>query len=129
MATLSNSVQDGTLDHILGTSSSTSPSDVYVALYTSDPGRDDSGTEVSEGGYSRQTVTFTSSTDGSSSSDVEVEFGAATEDWGSITHMALHADSSASDLILFGSLDTSRTVNEDDFLRFESGNITVELDP
>ena len=129
MATLSNAVQDETLDHVLGTEASTSPTTVYVALYTSDPGRDDSGTEVSAAGYSRQAITFDPSVNGSASNAADVEFGPAEADWGEISHAALHADESLSELILFGALESARNVLEDDFLRFSAGNVTIQLDP
>ena len=129
MATLSNSVQDETLDHILGTEGSTSPTTVYVALYTTDPGRDDAGDEVDAAGYSRQAITFDASVDGSASNSADVEFGPAEADWGEISHAALHADESLSDLILFGALESARNVLTDDFLRFSAGNVTIELDP
>ena len=128
MPVLSATLRDEILDHILGTAANTAPSNVYVALYSSDPTDVDSGTELSGNGYARELVTFDASVAGVSSTDVNAEFGPATADWGSVTHVAVHSSISGSDLIFFGPLATARTVLEDDILRFSAGNLTLKLD-
>jgi hypothetical protein len=49
MAELSNFLENSLLDHVLRGTSYTSPTTVYVGLYTSDPGDDNSGTECTGG--------------------------------------------------------------------------------
>ena len=72
MAELSDYLEDKLLDHVLRGTSYTSPTTFYVGLYTSDPGDDNSGTEVSGGSYARQSLSVTTASAGivTSSSDV-----------------------------------------------------------
>ena len=108
------------------------PSTVYVALYTSDPTDDDTGTEVSGGGYSRQEVTFSSpiAKDGRTeiSNDTEIVFGPATEDWGTVTHVGLRDASTGGNLLYYGPLTVPHTVSTDQQLRFAVGGLTLTLD-
>jgi len=88
MSALSDYLENKLLDHALGTAAYTMPT-VYVALYTSDPTDADTGTEVSGGGYARQTVTFNAASGGSASNAGDITFPQATADWGTITHIGL----------------------------------------
>ncbi len=56
MAEFSNYLENKVLDHVLRNTSYTSPTTVYVGLYTSDPTDAGSGTEVSGGSYARQVL-------------------------------------------------------------------------
>ena len=53
------------------------PSNVYVALFTTDPTDAGSGTEVSGNGYARQSATFSSASGGSTSNSSAIEFTAS----------------------------------------------------
>ena len=64
MAELSDYLEDKLLDHVLRGTSYTSPTTVYVGLYTTDPGDDNSGTEVSGGSYARQVLSVTTASGG-----------------------------------------------------------------
>ena len=56
---LSNTFETTVLTWLLTNSAATRPTAWYVALFTSNPAEDASGTEVSGGAYARQSVTFT----------------------------------------------------------------------
>ena len=58
MAALSDVSEKLVLDWLMTTGSATRPTAWYVALYTGAPSDSGGGTEVSTGGYARQTVTF-----------------------------------------------------------------------
>ena len=64
MSAASDYLENKVLDHTLATTAYTAPSAVYVGLYTSSPGDDDSGTEVSGGSYARQAGSFASASGG-----------------------------------------------------------------
>jgi hypothetical protein len=64
MAELSNYLENSLLDHVLRGTSYTSPTTVYVGLYTSDPGDDNSGVECTGGAYARQTLSVTTASGG-----------------------------------------------------------------
>jgi len=59
MSSLTNAMEAHVVNHFLRNTAVTSPSAVYLALYPTDPGEDDSGIEASYTGYARQEVTFT----------------------------------------------------------------------
>ena len=56
----SNYLENKVIDHFLGTSSTSAPSNVYLALFTSDPTDAGSGTELTIGsnGYTRNAITL-----------------------------------------------------------------------
>jgi hypothetical protein len=51
MAELSNFLENKLLDHVLRNTSYTSPTTVYVGLYTSDPADDNSGVSANDNGH------------------------------------------------------------------------------
>ena len=124
----SNYLEGKILDHVLRVSSYSQPAALYVALYTSDPGDGDSGTEVSGGAYSRVSVTFGSASNGTSSNSAAVEFSTATANWGTITHVGIRDASTAGNLLFYGPLTSSVTINTDDIFRFPTGDLQVSLD-
>lgn len=108
---------------------------VNIALHTSDPGDTlDGSTEVGAGDYSREPVTadgteWSSDTSGSGhtvSNDNEISFGTATSDWGTVSHFSVW--DGAGNPLWASALDTSKTVNTDDEIRFQAGALTADLD-
>ena len=71
---LSNYLENKVLDHILGTTTYTKPSTVYVALYTVTPSDTGGGTEVTGGSYARQVATFTAASGGATSNVSNIDF-------------------------------------------------------
>ena len=84
MAEFSNYLENKVLDHVLRNTSYTSPTTVYVGLYTSDPTDAGSGTEVSGGSYARQSLSVTTASGGVVTSSADVTFPQATASWGSV---------------------------------------------
>ena len=64
MAEFSNYLENAIIDAVLRNTSYTSPTTVYVGLFTTDPTDADSGTEVSGGSYARTAVTFSAPSNG-----------------------------------------------------------------
>ena len=54
-----NFLETEILDHVFAGAAYTAPSTKYLALFTGAHGETGGGTEVSGGGYARQTVAFT----------------------------------------------------------------------
>jgi hypothetical protein len=128
MAELSNYLENKILDHVLRNTSYTSPTTVYVGLYTSDPADDNSGTEVSGGSYARQILSVTTATDGIVTSSADVTFPQATAQWGTISHIGLLDALSAGNLLMHTALTTSRDVEVGDVLKIATGSLTASLD-
>jgi hypothetical protein len=128
MAELSDYLEDKLLDHVLRGTSYTSPTTVYMGLYTSDPGDDNSGTEVSGGSYARQVVSVTTASGGVVTSSADVTFPQATANWGTISHIGLLDALTAGNLLMHTPLTTSKTIETGDIFKVPSGNLTATLD-
>ena len=129
MAALSDYAEKLLLDWMMTTGSATRPTAWYVALYTAAPSDSGGGTEVSTGGYTRQSVTFdaASSPGGTTSNSGEVSFTASGADYGTVTHMGIFDASSGGNLLWHGSLTASKAVADGDTLTFAVGNIDLTM--
>jgi len=110
--------------------------DVYLALHTSDPGNSPDGTtEVTDTNYSRvqvQEADFTESGDGPTTltNDNDISFDPFDADVGDVTH-ATFADGSTTgtaDYQVVGSLSPVRNFSAGEFVNFQSGEITFDID-
>jgi hypothetical protein len=128
MAELSNYLENKLLDHVLRNVSYTSPTTVYVGLYTSDPGDGNTGTEVSGGSYARQILSVTTASDGIVTSSADVTFPQATGSWGTVSHIGLLDALSSGNLLMHTPLTTSRAIESGDILKISTGNLTAALD-
>lgn len=128
MAELSNYLENKLLDHVLRNESFTSPTTVYVGLYTSNPGDDNSGTEVTGGSYVRQILNVTTATGGIVTSSADVTFPQATAQWGTISHIGLLDALSSGNLLMHTPLTTSRLVDTGDVIKISTGDLTASLD-
>jgi hypothetical protein len=129
MAALSDYAEKLLLDWAMTTGSATRPTAWYVALYTAAPSDSGGGTEVSTGGYARQSVTFgaASSPGGTTSNTGAVSFTAAGANYGTVTHIGIFDNSTGGNLLWHGSMTASKTVNDGDTLEFSIGNIDLTI--
>ena len=127
MAEFSNYLENALINAVLRNTTYTSPTTVYVSLYTSDPTDADSGTEVSGGSYARTAVTFGAPSNGVSTNSADVTFPTCTASWGTVTHIGIHDASTAGNLLFHTPLDTSKTIDSGDIFKITSGNLSVTL--
>lgn len=130
MAALSDDAEALLLDWLMTTGTATRPTAWYVALYTAAPSDSGGGTEVSTGGYARQSVTFAAATSpgGTTSNTGTVSFTASGADYGTVTHIGIHsAVSGAGNLLWHGAMTASKTIADGDTLEFSAGNIDLTL--
>lgn len=126
---LSNYLEDKLIDHFLGSTSYTSPSDVYVALYTVAPGETGGGTEVSDSGgsaYGRQIATFNASSGGSTSNDSDIDF--TNMPTCTVVAIGIHDALTSGNLLVYGTLTANKSVDLGDTLRIASGDLTISID-
>ena len=129
MSAASDYLEDAVLDHVLGNTTYTPASTLYVGLWTADDGLE-SGTitsEVSGGSYARQSVTFGAASSGSASNSATVTFPAATANWGTITHVAVMDAATSGNVIFHGAVTASKTIESGDTFQISSGNLTISL--
>ena len=124
---LSNTFETHVLNYLFTATSLTRPTALYVALFTSNPDEDASGTEVSGGGYARQSVAFTVS--GNTASNLaSIEFPTATASYGTVTHIGVFDASSGGNLIAYAALATSKAIDTGDVLRLPSSDLDITMD-
>jgi hypothetical protein len=136
MSAASNYLENKVLDHVLTATSYSPPATRYLALFNNTSGNAatnlEAGTltdETSTGGtsYSRQAVTFAAASSGTSQTNATVTFPAATANWGTITHVAVMDASTAGEVLFWGAVTTSKTIETGDTFQVSSGNLTVSL--
>jgi hypothetical protein len=128
MAEFSDYLENNVLDHVLRNVSYSSPTTVYVGLYTSNPTDTNSGTEVTGGSYARQILSVTTASAGIVTSSADVTFPQATGSWGTISHLGILDALTSGNLLMHTPLTTSKTIDNGDILKISSGNLTVTLD-
>ena len=123
----SNYLETEILDHVFGGNAYTAPATLYVGLYTSAPSDAGGGTELSGDGYARQTATFTVTGD-TASNGAAIEYATATASWGTVTHIGVFDAVSGGNLLVYGTLTTSKLVDSGDVFRIPTGDLDISLD-
>jgi hypothetical protein len=143
MSAASNYLEDALLNHTLKytTAPYVAPTTLYLALFKSDidaattAANLEAGTtttnEVSATGtaYARTAVTFASASNGTSATNQPVTFAAATASFGTVTHIAVvdSATRGAGNVLFYGQVTTSKTIDTGDTFQVSSGNLTISL--
>lgn len=125
----SNTFETHVLNYVFTATSVTRPTAWYVALFTSNPAEDASGTEVSTSGtaYVRKTVAFTVSGNLATNS-AAVEFPTATASFGTVTHIGVFDASTSGSLIAYSALSASKAIATGDVFRIPAGDLDITLD-
>jgi hypothetical protein len=138
MSAASNYLENAVLNHVLRNTAYTQPSGLWLALFTNTSGSAATNLEAgtltdevttSSSAYAREAVTFAASSGGSAATSATVTFDAATANWGTITHVAImDGDTAGAGNVLFwGAVTTSKTIETGDTFQVSSGNLTVSL--
>ena len=124
----SDYLEDALLKHTFTNTAFTSPSSLYVGLYTTAPSDAGGGTELSGSGYARKAVSFTvSGTTTLATNSAAVEFDAATGSWGTIVAVGVFDALTSGNLLAWSDLATSKTISTGDILRIPSGELDITL--
>jgi len=140
MGAFSDYLENEILDHVLNNGRAltyTPPTTLYIALFTSSGGLENntegSQTEVSGGAYARQSLNgstnyFTVAASGATSNYDDIEFPVATDDWGTITHVAVMDALTSGNVLIWGALTSSKIIENGDQFKFTAGNLDITLD-
>lgn len=123
----SNTLETNVLKWAFTADSATRPTAWYVALYTSNPADDNSGTELSGSAYARTSATFTVSGNQATTS-AAVEFPEATGSWGTVSHVAVFDASTGGNMLAYAALTTAKAIGTGDILRIPAGDLDITLD-
>jgi threonine dehydrogenase-like Zn-dependent dehydrogenase len=122
-----NFLETEILDHVFAGAAYTAPTTKYLALFTAlADGEAGSVTEVTGGGYARQTVAFTTSGN-TTSNNAAVEFPTATANYGTVTHVGVYDASSSGNLMAYAALSSNKTIETGDVFRVPSGDLDITL--
>lgn len=121
------------LEHITGKSAYTKPTNTYLGLFLVAPDDDgDGGTEVSaSGAYARQQISWGTAVDGAISNNAAIRFpasGNASANWGTILAVGIFDALTAGNLLWYGTLASSVTINSGDSWTLTTGAVTLALD-
>jgi hypothetical protein len=125
MAEMSNYLENALINATLRNTSYTTPTTVYLALYTDDPTDADTGTEVTGNGYARQSITFGAPSNGVSTNTAAIEFPQATGSWGTVSYVGIRDASTSGNLLYHTALDASKTIATGDVFRVAIGSLSV----
>ena len=130
MSAASNYLENVLLDHVLRNTTYTSPTTVYLALYTVTPSDAGGGTEVGSGvGYTRQAITFGAAAAGSITNTNAPQYGPCTTTaWGTIVAVGVFDASTAGNLLIWGPLTVSKTIAVSDEFKVPIGGQVITLD-
>lgn len=133
----SNYLENAILDHVFGADTFTPPEDVWIALYTANPGEngDAETNEVDGIGYARvelenNLTNWPAASNGSKANGTAIEFGTpGAGGWGEVTHFAVVDTASGSgNILVYGPLTVAKTINEDDDVSFDVGALVITAD-
>jgi hypothetical protein len=145
MAAMSDYLENKLIDQVFRLQTAPTISALYVALLTAAPTDSGGGTEVSGGSYARVNLapslanwagtqsagstTASTGTGGTTSNNSAITFAAPTANWGVITSWGIYDASTAGNLLWYGNLSVSKTVNNGDAApSFGIGQLSIQID-
>lgn len=131
---ISNYLETAVMNWLRGTAAPAAPSAVYLALFSSDPGDDNSGTEVTATirPAGRVAVTFGAVTqDGAGAAQISntaiVDFGASAGAVPNLSHVGFFDAAAAGNLLWSAALQAAKPVTVGDPVTFPVGAVTLNL--
>lgn len=123
MSSMTDYLEDKLRDHVLRNVAYTSPTTVYLALFTTATTDAGGGTEVAGGSYARQAVAFAAGGAGTGAADNSADESFSNMPAATVTHAALFDASSGGNMLLHAALTTPKTVGAGDLLTFAAGDV------
>lgn len=121
-------LEDKILKHVFTNTAYTSPTTVYVGLFTTAPTDTGGGTEITGMGYARKSAAFTVSGTGTlATNSAAIDFDAATGTWGTIVAIAIFDALTTGNMLAWADLTTSKTIATGDILRIPAGDLDITL--
>lgn len=125
MADATTYLKNELADHVFRNAAYTSPTTVYLALFTTATDDAGGGTEVAGGSYARQSVTFGAPTDGAVSNTGTVTF--TNLPTATITHWAIFDAVSAGNMLVHDAFGSPINATAGDDQPFAVGDIDMSV--
>jgi hypothetical protein len=124
-------LQNAVLNHFFRGVTVNSPSQMFLALYISDPTGLDVGVEVAYSEYLRQQVTFTSPTQGANEAAVAnsaaLNFPIPTTDVGNVAFFGLRDALSGGNLLCSAVWSIAKSINAGEQFSMDAGNLEISM--
>ena len=132
MAGFSDHLEDELLDHVFGGADYTRPTTLYLALYTAAPSDAGGGTQCAgrlvRQGTGHQRRHELAASGGAKSNGTAITFPQASAAWGTVTHFGIFDAATSGDLLCWGALTASKTIDAGDTPSFAAGELDITLD-
>jgi hypothetical protein len=138
---MSDYLENRLVDQLFRGQAAPTTSTLYVGLLTAAPSDTGGGTEVSGGSYARVAVTSSytnwagtqsaastvasTGTGGQTSNNAAITFPSPSATWGTVTHFGIYDAASAGNLLFWGALTISKTINQADTVTFPAASLSV----
>lgn len=126
MSKMSDYLEAALLNAVFRNTSYTSPTNVYLALYTAAPSDSGGGTECTGGSYARQAITFGAPSSGVITNSSGMSFTAMPA--ATVVAFGIFDAVSSGNLLMWNTLTTSVTVISGITLQVAAGDLTVTFD-
>ena len=103
------------------------PRNVYLALYKTDPTKDNTGDEVEAESYNRQEITFNAPANGVTANSAQIDFSVATSNWGNVGWVGIFDQEVAGNLMYFTELDNAKEILTGDQFRIDVDKLNLQL--
>lgn len=131
MSKASNYLENGVINYFFRNQSVTRPTNIYVALYKTNPTDANTGAEVTGGGYERQRVTMGAPIQNNDSAvttnSARVEFPRATNNWGEITHFGIFDAKTGGNLLTYGVFNRPITIETDNQFVIDTNDLEITV--
>lgn len=139
MSQMSDYLENKLVDHIFRATSFSAPTALYVSLHSANP-TDTGLNEISGNAYARAglapsvsnwkstngaTTGASTGTTGQTSNADLITFATPTGTWGSVTHFAIWDSLTGGNMLFYGALTISKTINQGDTVSFATDALTV----
>lgn len=134
MGSFTDYLENELLDHVFGGGDYSRPATLYIALSTTTISDDGTGmTEPSGGSYARAAVTnnatnWPAASGGAKANGTAITFAQASASWGTIIDFAIMDAVSGGNMLGYGTLTTSKTIDSGDTPSFAIGELDITLD-
>lgn len=140
MSQMSDYLENKLVDHIFRATSFTMPAAMWMSLHTANPTDTGSGSEVSGNSYARAQLNpsttnwantqnsgsgASTGTGGQTVNNVIISFPTPSGTWGTVTHFGIWDASTVGNLLVYGALTVSKTINTSDVVTFPVATLAV----
>ena len=123
----SNYLADKLIDATVRNIPYDTPEDVFIALYTTDPTKEDIGSEVREPSYNRQEIVMSVPVEGQSENSAQIDFAEATSNWGMVTHIGIRDQAYDGNLLYFTAIANQKNILTGDQFKVNIDKLKLTL--